>query len=181
MAIFDDYREENPRKSGSFLSRRPRCWAASHQRRCNPDYAAQIVDKRWGNLSTISFGTLPFSALLHNALFRARKIFGGNRFHHFFHMALNTEKGARGVHRPWTLPLRLDTNELPHCFPLTLKIALRLNHIFPLLLLLVSNCKLTFLARIHRSTRARSVVYPTTVYILCANVREWQADLGKGM
>ena len=156
-------------------------------KRCSLDCIARIVDKRWGNLSTIrslisiSVIGLPCGTFLRNALFRTRKIFGGNRFHHFFHMALNTEKGARGIHHLRTLPLRLRPKKLPHCFPLTLKIAFRLNHIFPLLLRLFSLRNIMLHIQIYRSTPARSAVHPTTVYILRTNVREWQSDLGKGM
>ena len=130
-------------------------------------------------MSTID--VFPFSAFLRNALFRARKIFGGNRFHHFFHMALDAEKGARGVHHLRTPSLRLGPNKLPHCFPLTLKITFQLNHIFPLPLHLFSWRNIMLHAQIHRSTPARSAVHPTTVYILRTNVREWQSDLGKDM
>ena len=136
----------------------------------------RIVDKRWGNLSTIPL----VSALLRNALFRARKIFGGNRFHHFFHMALDAEKGARGVHYLRPLSLRLGSNKLPHCFPLTLKISLRLNHLPPLSNLF-SPRNIMLHIQTYRSTPARSAVHPTTVYILRTNVREWQADLDNGM
>ena len=133
------------------------------------------------SLISISVIGLPFGALLRNALFRTRKIFGGDRFHHFFHMALDAEKGARGIHHLRTLPLRLGPKKLPHCFPLTLEIAFQLNHIFPLLLRLFSRCNIMLHIQIYRSTPACSAVHPTTVYILRANVREWQADLGKGM
>ena len=120
----------------------------------------------------LPFSAFPFGAFLRNALFRTRKIFGGNRFHHFFHMALDAEKGARGIHHLRTLPLRLRPKKLPHCFPLMLKISFRLNHIFPLLLRLFSLRNIILHIQIYRSTPARSVVHPTTVYILRTNVRE---------